>query len=57
MDKEEANRRLREQWNKLSETIWPNKLLGLKDRAEEKGWVFRVKLGRIRQVPLLWQAD
>lgn len=48
MDKEETNRRVREQWNKLIETIWPNKLLGLKDRAEEKGGCFRGELDRIQ---------
>lgn len=44
---EEINRKVREPWNTLTEKIWPNKLLGLKDRAEEKGWVFRAKLDRI----------
>lgn len=47
LDKEETNRRVREPWNTLTEKIWPNKLLGLKDRAEEKGWAFRAKLDRI----------
>jgi hypothetical protein len=47
LDKEETNRRVREPWNTLTDKIWLNKRLGLKDRAEEKGWNFRAKLDRI----------